>query len=203
MVFTVQQGSCRVTSSGLCVTTPNFPKPYPNIKRGEYVTPGSQRECSILVLASGYITASAFDTEFSKDFVVINGHGFSGINGPVDEHVSNRSELVWYVGLRYAVDERRVWPSGWNLCWSATRAASIETLSVARNHLLGTTESLEDGNLLQTLILSGNLLSCDSARLDSADRLGRGSFEDPRAKTFLELGRDLARCSLLLDAPHY
>eukprot|EP00656_Telonema_subtile_P040374 TRINITY_DN4542_c0_g3_i1.p1 TRINITY_DN4542_c0_g3~~TRINITY_DN4542_c0_g3_i1.p1 ORF type:complete len:1113 (+),score=213.46 TRINITY_DN4542_c0_g3_i1:643-3981(+) len=53
------------------------------------------------------------------------------------------------------------------------------TLSLARNRFEGTMEGLERATSLTTLIVSGNYLSCQAARLDGTQNLSVGVFSDP------------------------
>ena len=48
-----------------------------------------------------------------------------------------------------------------------------------QNYMRGTTKMLEDARNMTTVILSSNYLSCSSAALDSAHKLGQGSTPMP------------------------
>ena len=86
----------------------------------------------------------------------------------------------------------RGWFTGWNICWSAESTQSLQTVSLARNWLSGTTDSISGSNSLQTLLISGNQLECDAVRLDNATLLGQGVFMDPTSEVFTNLGKEAA-----------
>ena len=81
---------------------------------------------------------------------------------------------------------------GWRICWSKDAPQPLHTLSLARNWLTGTTDSINGANSLQTLLLSGNQLECDAVRLDNATNLGQGQFSDPAKQVLSKLGTDVA-----------
>lgn len=66
--------------------------------------------------------------------------------------------------------------------------AALETLSLTRNFLSGSTSMLRLATSLKTLILSSNYLSCDSVRLDDAAGLGVGKFYNPTSLALYNFG---------------
>ena len=123
--------------------------------------------------------------------IVFHSHGVQLIlwyvlPGPIGDHVRKGTTILWVLTSNVRSF------SGWYLCWTQTRPATLQTLSLARNYIEGPTDSLEGGWGLQTLILSSNLLSCEAVRLDRAERLGQLRFVDPSVEALHHVGRAMA-----------
>ena len=172
----VVEGACRLSSNGMCASSPGFPRPYPLNFASEF----RDADCAILVNKHGYITASTFHTVLNEDELDVAGRVYSGKSGPRGLYVNRTWKVRWWAGERSIGERSDQSYAGWKICWSSERTWELQTLSVARSYLQGSTDSLEGARHLQTVIISSNLLSCNAAKLTASHALGQGSFRDPR-----------------------
>ena len=92
--FNVLSGPC--TSTGRCITSPNFPNNYGNSEFCEVVAPHQPL----------YFTS--FETEDGRDFLTIDGQAFSGSSGPPQGSTSS-GMILWNSSADTTA-------SGWQMC---------------------------------------------------------------------------------------
>eukprot|EP00656_Telonema_subtile_P056530 TRINITY_DN9049_c0_g1_i1.p1 TRINITY_DN9049_c0_g1~~TRINITY_DN9049_c0_g1_i1.p1 ORF type:complete len:1372 (-),score=167.80 TRINITY_DN9049_c0_g1_i1:1954-6069(-) len=182
-----QSPFCPVEPSGTCVTSYDYPRTY-----------GFGSNCLLRVLAPGYLTAEVFNTEWlarqdNRGSVMTITTGsqsreFSGVTGPVGEYVANGSTVAFKVNAMRRDLEATY---RWRLCWSGTPPRGLQTLSLARNALVGNTDALANGDSLRTLALASNMFECDAVRLNNAQLLATGHFKDPGPEALYITGREI------------
>ena len=77
--------------------------------------------------------------------------------------------------------------------------AGIQTLSVMRNSIEGSLDNLENYATIQSLMLSGNLLSCKAPVLNKLSSLGIGSFVEPSRDALLYVGQHFMSTGLMKE----
>jgi hypothetical protein len=161
-----------------CVTSPKYPAEYSILQ-----------SCTIDIRSNGTITATNFSTQAFYDTLTISDFVYSGTIGPVGVPVRSGTNVRWK-------SNGSIVSKGWRLCWASSSsepvmAQSLEVLSLARNYITGKTDNLEHESALQTLLLSSNRLSCQSAELENATNLGQGDFVEPSSSTLEDAGKVL------------
>ena len=73
----------------------------------------------------------------------------------------------------------------------------VQTLSVMRNSIEGSLDNLENYAKIQSLMLSGNLLSCKAPGLNKLTSLGVGSFVEPSRDALLYVGQHFVSTGLM------
>jgi len=113
-MWTLESGPC--TQSGPCISSPNFPDVYGNHQSCEIEVPPGVTEA---------ISVVAFDTEDGYDYLWVNGHGYSGADGPAG--VTPTSSITWS-------SDSSVMKSGWKMClgWAADGSSDIFSISGTR-----------------------------------------------------------------------
>eukprot|EP00928_Gymnodinium_smaydae_P052825 TRINITY_DN3697_c0_g1_i4.p1 TRINITY_DN3697_c0_g1~~TRINITY_DN3697_c0_g1_i4.p1 ORF type:complete len:2404 (-),score=413.62 TRINITY_DN3697_c0_g1_i4:118-7329(-) len=96
--FTVNEGECKLTDGGNCVTSPNYPSHY-----------GSSQSCTILPPpGSAPIEMKYFNTESGFDKLFVNGQAYQGAIAE-GTTVTTSSEMTW-------TSDGSVQRKGWKLC---------------------------------------------------------------------------------------
>jgi len=113
-MWTLESGPC--TQVGPCISSPNFPENYGNHESCEIDVPPGVTEA---------ISVVAFDTEDGYDYLWVNGHGYSGADGPAG--VTPTSSITWS-------SDSSVMKSGWKMClgWAADGSSDIFSISGTR-----------------------------------------------------------------------
>merc|ERR1712166_654145 len=80
-------GTCTLSTSGDCVSSPNYPSPY------------TETDCTITNNQAGYLTAGTFNTESGSDVLHIRRRGIhGGYSGRMETNYANSKILNVYLG---------------------------------------------------------------------------------------------------------